>query len=225
VTAWAGEGAFTLIELLVGIVIALIAVGGMASLMVSSLRSANAASSRTVATRQAELFVARLIRELREAQRLETINASTNKGEDHTPVEVVYPKEGEKGPTSITFFVPNQGSTAAGTEVTWSCTAASEVKAGETVPGTCTRKAAGSPAVTMLSGVESATFMPYSKTGAVLPSWSGGSNLTAEWPSSVLITLKAENISQLDTQQRHVVTGTSKPIIVEDGVSLRNYSS
>jgi Tfp pilus assembly protein PilW len=215
-----GEAAFSFIELLVAMVIGLVVIGGTASLMVSSLRSSNAASSRTVAARQTELFLARLTRELREAQRIETINTSTNQGENHTPIEVVYPKTGEKGTTSVTFFVPNSGSTAAGTEVTWSCTAAVEA-----APGKCTRKAAGGSAVTMLSGIESAIFTPYSKTGSVLPSWAGGSNLTAEWPSSIAVTLKAEDISQLDGEQHHVVTGVTNPIIVQDGAALRNYSS
>jgi prepilin-type N-terminal cleavage/methylation domain-containing protein len=219
------DGAFTLVELLVAMVIGLVVVGGSASLMVSSLRSANAASSRTVSTRQSELFLARVTRELREAQRIETVNASTNAGENHTPVEVVYPKEGENGTSSVAFFVPNTGSTAAGTEVTWSCTAATEPKPGETTLGKCTRKAAGGAAVTMLTGVESATFTPYGTTGSVLPSWAGGSNLTAEWPSSIGIKLKVKDISQLDSEHRHAVTGVGSSIVVEDGVSLRNYSS
>jgi prepilin-type N-terminal cleavage/methylation domain-containing protein len=213
------EAAFTLVELLVALMIGLIVVGGTASLMVSSLRSSNAATSRTVATRQAELFLARLTRELREAQRIETVNTSTNQGENHTPVEVVYPK-GESGTTSVTFYVPKQGSTAEGTKVTWTCTAATE-----STPGKCTREAAGGAAVTMLSGVAFATFTPYSKTGSVLPSWAGGSNLTAEWPSSIVLTLKVKDISQLDTEQRHVVAGVEKPIIVRDGVALRDYAS
>jgi Tfp pilus assembly protein PilW len=212
-----------MVELLVAVVIGLLVIGGTASLMVSSLRSANAASSRTISTRQAELFLARLTRELREAQRIETVNTSTNKGEDHTPVEVEYPKEGEKGSSSVIFYVPNPGSTAEGTKVTWSCTASTE-----TTPGKCTRKAGGGAAVTMLTGVESATFKPYSAAGKALPSWEGVTNLSAEWPSSIVITLSVRDITQLQgdaEQQRHVVIGVKNPIVVQDGVSLRNYAS
>jgi type II secretory pathway pseudopilin PulG len=214
----AAETAFTLVELIVASALALIVAGAAASFMVSSLRSANAASSRAVATRGAELMLAKLARELRQAQRFEKVNTATNKNENKTPVTVTYgsPVNGTTGGTSssVSFYLPNPGSTAEGTIVTWSCSA---------VTMTCTRTAKGST-VTMLTGVESARFTPYAFTGGELESGVGAA-ASPKYPTSVGLSLKVRDVSQLDLERTHAVTGVSKPIIVQDGVSLRNYAS
>ena len=200
----AGDAGYTFVELVLAVVIGLIVIGGTASFMVTSLRSANAASSRTIAARQAELFLARLTHEVREAQRIETVNSKNNKSENKTPVNVIYTATS----TSVSFYLPNPGSSAAGTEVTWSCTKAA---------AKCTRSVAGGSAVTELTGVESATFNPYSAGAAIAAS--------PEYPASIQLTLSVKDISQLDSEHTHVVTGVTNPITVQDGVSLRNYST
>jgi prepilin-type N-terminal cleavage/methylation domain-containing protein len=212
----AREAGFTLIEFIVGVVIALVVAAATGSFMVTSLRSANAASSRATAVRQAELFLAHLTREVRQAQRIESVSAATNKSENKTPVNVTY---GESGTTSVSFYLPNAGSSAAGTEVTWSCSKTTKK---------CTRTAKGSSPVTQLTGVGEATFSPYSAKGSLLPSGAGAAiAANPQYPSSIELALSVEDISQLDTEHTHLVPGVSNQttIVVQDGVSLRNYSS
>jgi type II secretory pathway pseudopilin PulG len=205
----ADEAGFMFTEFIVAAAIGLVLAAAMGSFLVTSLRSANAASSRTIAARQAEVFLARLTREVRQAQNIR----NTVTGANTTPVNVVY----GGSVTSVSFFLPKAGSSASGSEVTWSCS---------TTTSKCTRSVAGGSTVTQLSGIESATLTPYSSKGSVLASGAGAAIAASpQYPSSVQITLKVQDISQLDTEHTHVVPGVEKPIVVQDGVSLRNYSS
>jgi type II secretory pathway component PulJ len=199
------EAGFTIIEMLLVIVLSLIVVGGAMSFLIVTLDQQNAVSSRAVAERQAEVVLARLTRELREAQ--DVTDGST--GADTTPVNVSYDGAGT---SSVSFYLPTPGSTAAGLQVTWTCTAG----------GSCTRTASGNT-VTQLTGVQSATFTPIGSAGTVLAS-NAGTGSSPSYPSTVDITLQAKDISQLDAGHSHVVRGISNPITIQDGVSLRNYS-
>jgi Tfp pilus assembly protein PilW len=204
----AGERGYMLMELIVAAAIGLVFIGAASTLMFTSLRSANAASSRTIATRQAELFLARLTRELREAQNVK--NATT--GADLTPVNTIYTSTS----SSVSFFLPNPGSAAKGFEVTWACTAGAS----------CTRTVKGSAAVTELTNVESVLFTPYSSKGSILVSGAGASIAAApQYPSSIQLMVSVKDVSQLDSEHSHVVPGVTNPITVQDGVSLRNYAS
>src|SRR5260370_508689 len=83
----------------------------------------------------------------------------------------------------------------------------------------------GGTTVTELTGVESASFTPYSAKGVTLASGAGASiAANPQYPSSIALTLSVKDISQLDTQHTHLVAGVSNPITVQDGVALRNYS-
>jgi type II secretory pathway pseudopilin PulG len=204
-TRASGEEGFTGVELLVVISIALVLIAGVTGFIVVSLRQANRVTSRTVAARQAEVFLARLTREVRAAQYIES---STN-GSNTTPVNVTY---GE-GSSSATFYLPVAGSTGKGTQVTWTCTA----------KASCTRTLAGGSAVTFLKGVESATFTPLGSSGVQLASGAGAAS-SPSYPSSIRITLSVKQISQADRSQTQTVGTSASPILVQDGVNLRNYS-
>jgi len=200
-----GEEGCTGVELLVVISIALIVITGVTGFIVVSLRQANRVTSRTVAARQAEVFLARLTHEVREAQHIES---STN-GSNTTPVNVTY----GGGSSSVTFYLPVAGSTGKGTQVTWTCT----------VKASCTRTVAGGSAVTMLTGVESAAFTPLGSSGAQLESGAGAAS-SPSYPSSISIALSVKQISQADRSQTQTVGTSASPILVQDGVDLRNYS-
>jgi hypothetical protein len=145
----------------------------------------------------------RLTRELRQAQYI------GNSGADTTPVNVTY----GGGTSSVSFYLPNAGSTSAGTQVTWTCTAG----------GSCTR-ATTSGTVTELTGVVSATFTPVGTAGTTLASGAGALS-TPSYPSTVDITLQVRVTSQLDASQTHTAAGVTNPITIQDGTALRSYSS
>jgi type IV pilus assembly protein PilW len=196
---------FTLIEVLLAVSVAVVMLGAASSFILTSLRQSNAASSRTVAARQAEVLLSRLTREVREAQYIE----DTATGNDTTPVNVTY----GGGSSSISFYMPKTGSSSAGTKVTWSCTA----------EGSCTRSTEAGGTVTMLTGVKSATFTPLSASGTELASGAGVAS-SPSYPTSIRLMLSVKDISQQDRTQSHTVEAVKNAITVQDGVDLRNYS-
>lgn len=196
-----GEAGFTLVELLIASSLGLVVLGGTSDFLLVSLHQANAATSRTATARRAELFLARLTREVRQAQYI----TSTSTGENTTPVSVTY----GSGSSSVSFYLPVAGSSGNGTHVTWTCTA----------KATCTRQAGAGTAVTELKGVYSAEFLPYSASGSQLESGS-----SASYPSSIRLTLSVYDLSQQDSSQSQVASGVNNQIAVQDGVDLRNYS-
>lgn len=202
----AGQRGFSLVELLIASALSLVVVSACSDFIIVSLHQANDATSRTVAVRQAEVMLARLTRELRQAQYVLNSTDSANT----TPVNVTY----GSGSSSVSFYLPNSGSTAKGTQVTWSCTA----------DGSCTRAAGSGAAVTELSGIESASFIPYGTSGSQLASGAGAA-ASPEYPSSILLTLAVFDISQQDSSQSHTVAGVTHSITLQDGVTLRNYLS
>jgi prepilin-type N-terminal cleavage/methylation domain-containing protein len=195
----------TLIELVIALALTLVVAGGAMTFLIVTLHQENVVASRAFATREAEVALQRLTRELRQAQDI----LDTSTGADTTPVNVTY----GGGTSSVSFYLPNAGSTAAGTQVTWTCTA----------NATCTRTA-NSTTVVELTGVSSATFTPTSSTGAVLASGAGALS-SPSYPSLVNITLQTKALSQAGTTHTSVATGLTTPITVQDGVALRSYSS
>ena len=59
------------------------------------------------------------------------------------------------------------------------------------------------------------------------PASGAGASIAAspEYPSSIQLSLSVRDISQLDSEHSHVVSGVTQPITVQDGVSLRNYAT
>jgi prepilin-type N-terminal cleavage/methylation domain-containing protein len=199
------ERGYTLIELLVAIVLALVVAGAAMSFLIVTTDQQNVVASRAVSARQAEVVLQRLTREVREAQNIVSATTGTNT----TPVNVTY----GAGSSSVSFYLPGAGSTSAGTRVTWTCTAGAS----------CTRTT-GTTTVTELTGVSSANFTPISSSGATLAS-NAGTGSSPSYPSAFDIALQVKVISQLDAGQTHVAAGITSAITVQDGVTLRNYSS
>ena len=200
-----GEAGFTLVELVIVVALGMVLIAGASGFLIVSLHHANTVSSRTIASRQAEVFLARLTREVRQAQYIQ----SSTTGANETPVNVTY----GSGSSSVSFYLPKAGSTEKGTQVTWTCTA----------NASCTRTASGGATVTQLKGVESASFKPYGSSGVELATGAGVAS-SPTYPSSILVSLTVKQISQQDGGQTHTVTGAANPITVQDGVDLRNYS-
>jgi prepilin-type N-terminal cleavage/methylation domain-containing protein len=199
------QNGFTLIEVLIAMGLGLIVMSAAMSFLIITLTQANQATSRTVAQRQAELMLARMIREVRQAQYI----SDSSTGADTTPVNVTY----GGGTSSVNFYLPNVGSTSAGTQVTWTCSAG----------GSCTR-AAGGTTVTELTGVVSATFTPIGSSGTLLVSGAGALSAPS-YPASIDFTLSVQVTSQLDRGQTLSTVGVANPIILQDGTALRSYSS
>jgi type II secretory pathway pseudopilin PulG len=201
-----------LVELLVASVCALIVFGVLGSFLLVSIRGQNSTSSRAYAVREAQATLAQLTADLRDAQ--DATDPSTCA--DLTPVTIT--NDGDGTSTASLYLPPSGGSSfstatgacsgnaTAGTHVVWTCTAGA----------TCTREA-GSATEVRLNGVTSASFVAMKSDGTTVSS-------PASDPAFVAITLKVQVTSQLDAGQTHVVTGVQNPIVLQDGVGLRNYS-
>ncbi|MHB8658515.1 MAG: PulJ/GspJ family protein [Solirubrobacteraceae bacterium] len=189
---------YTLVELLVVMTLAVIVVGVPMSFIVLSLTQQNVASSRSTAAVQEELGLARLTRDLREVVPSTTTTFTW-------------------GPSSasVTFTIPVAGTGAASTQtVTWSCDFAPT--------GSCTRQVGSGNTVRELIGVQGVTFSPVDASGHQL----GGSTApyTAQNPAYVAITVKVQDTSQSDPSASAGVSGVGNPLILQDGVDLRNNS-
>jgi len=180
--------------MLVAALLALVLVGGPLAFISFSANQQNTAASRAVAQRQAEAGIGQLTRDLREAQLI-----SNSAGVNTTPVALT----SSATTATATFYLPTAGSTAAGSQVVWTCTTG----------GSCTRKLGTGAAVVEISGVTSVSFTGTSSTGSA----------TAANPVYVSISVAVQVTSQLDAGQTHVASGVQNPIILQDGVTLRNY--
>jgi hypothetical protein len=175
-------------------VLAVIVVGGPLTFIIVSLNQQNAVSSRSVAARQAEVGLALLTRDLREAQ-----NITNSSGTDTTPVTI------SNAGRTVSFYLATAGSpSTAGSLVTWACT----------VGGSCTRQVAAGTLVPKIRGLTAATFTGTSTTGA---------GVTSN-PSFVSISLQVQVTSLADHNQTPVLAGTNTSIPLQDGVELRNYA-
>jgi Tfp pilus assembly protein PilW len=230
------QDGITLIELLIAMILGLVVAGGAMTFVIVALDQQNTISSRSVAQRQAEVGLARLTRELRQAQ--EVVSST---GANSTPVTVTF----GGGSSSVTFYLPPAGGAyTAGTQVTWTCTAGSA----------CTRTSGG-VSQTEITGVTSATLVPTGGTtsgtassgtactssspcctasntscvstgtasGSGTDVCTSGAQCTTSSPGYLGISLSVQDISQSDSGATHSVRGISNPITLQDGVGLANY--
>lgn len=192
----AGEAGFTLNELLVAMTLAVILVGGLMTLIIVSLHQQNTASSRSVAAREAEVGLAQLTHDLREAQ---YVTDAT--GANTTPVAL----SSSAGVATVSFYLPAAGSpSVAGSQVVWTCTTGAN----------CTRKLGGGAAVPWIRNVTAATF-----TGTSI----AGATVTAN-PAYVSVNVQAAVTDLNNRSGTATLPGTSNSIVLQDGVGLRNYS-
>lgn len=190
----AGEAGFTIIEVLVASALALVVVVGPLTFIVVSTTQQNAASSRTVAARQGEVGLEKLVRDLRSAIKQTAVTGAR--------LSVTASATGST--TTIAFSIPTPNANSTAQSVTWSCTAGA----------TCTRKLGAAAAGTEITGVTSVALLDSSGAALTLP---------ATNPTYLGITLNLQATSQLGggTQAARLDTN---PIVVQTGVDLRNFA-
>jgi prepilin-type N-terminal cleavage/methylation domain-containing protein len=190
----AEQRGYTLIELLVVMALSTVVVGVPLAFVILSLKQQNVAASRSAGVEAESVGLNRLTRDLRQ------IAPNTTS---------TFTWGGTSATASMTLPVP--GSDGATTEtVVWSCTGL-----GSSGTGTCTRTVNGGTAVQEITDVVNLTFAPVSAAGSSLTS-------TASNPSYVGITLQVLPANQLDPTATNPNDGIVNPIILEDGVALRN---
>ncbi|MDQ6608090.1 MAG: type II secretion system GspH family protein [Actinomycetota bacterium] len=194
------QAGYTLIELLIVMSLSTVVVGVPMAFVVISLTQQNVASSRTAASDQEEIGVARLTRDLRSV-----VQSTTT----------AFAWGSTSASVSLTIPVPGTGGSSTET-VAWNCAFTSSGL------GSCTRAVNGGSAVKLVSNVVGVSFSPVDSGGVAL----GGSSApySATNPAYVGITVKVLDVSQLDTSASHGVTGISNPITLQAGVDLRNNS-
>jgi hypothetical protein len=183
--------------------LALVIAAALMTFMIVSTDQGNAIASRAYATAQAEPGVEQLVRDLRDAM-------SQNASGTALSVTVSNPSAST---TSISLNIPTPGTDTTPQAVTWTCPST-----GATAVGLCTRTVGSGGAIHEVRGVISATFTPYSSTGAVQ------TPLPATNPAYVAITLSVQDTSAGNTTDTAVVQGISKPILIQTGVDLRNFA-
>ncbi|MEA2298332.1 MAG: hypothetical protein QOF77_1268 [Solirubrobacteraceae bacterium] len=192
-----GEAGFTLNETLLAMALAVIVVGGPMSFIIVSLNQQNTVSSRSVAAREAQVGLAQLTHDLREAQYI-----TDSSGADTTPVAL----SSTATTATASFYLPIAGSpSAAGSHVVWTCS---------TVAATCTRAVGAGSAIPQIRGVTGATFTGTSSAGAAA---------TAN-PAYVSISVQASVLNLNDHTGTTTLPGTNNSITLQDGVTLRNYA-
>lgn len=194
------QSGFTLIELLVAMVLSLVVGGAAMAFMIITLREQNDVSSRASATRQAEAGLERLARDLRQAM---------------TSVSITSPTAST---TQIALNIPKPGADSTGQAVVWTCP---NTTAAATSIGTCTRTLAGTQ-TSVIPGVQSLGLTTSSGANLSIP--------TSATPDYLGITLTVQILNQNHTSS--VLSGpdgtsttpSTKPIIVQTGVDLENFS-
>jgi prepilin-type N-terminal cleavage/methylation domain-containing protein len=194
------ERGFSLIELLIAMVLSLVIGGAAMTFMIVSLREQNAVSSRASATRVAEVGLEKLARDLRQAMTSVTITAPTS------------------ATTKLAFSIPTPGADSTGKAVTWTCP---NTTAAATNIGTCTRTLAGTQ-TNSIAGVQSLSLTTSSGAALGIP--------TSSTPNYLGITLTVQVLSQNHTSSVLAgpdgtsTTPSTKAIVVQTGVDLRNFS-
>lgn len=165
--------------------------------VVFAITQQDQASSRSVAATQAELGLARLTRDLRQVVQSTTTTFTWNTTS-----------------ASVSMTTPVSGTGGGSTQtVTWSCTF-------NTV-GSCTRQVGAGTAVSEISGVTGLCFATTDSAGTVTSDCTSLHTVTS--PAYVTITLKAQPTSQ-QPNATGSASGLSNPIVIQDGVDLRNNS-
>lgn len=189
------EAGYTLIEMLVASSLALVVVGGSLTFLVVSTNQQNVVSSRSVAARQGQVGLQRLVRDLRGAMQ-QTVTG--------TPLTAVASTTATTA--KLVFSIPSAASNTTPQTVTWLCT----------VGATCTRQVAGGSVIPEITGVTAVMLEPVDSSGAALA-------LPATNPAYVGITLNLRVTSQLGGQTQ-AAPGASNAIVVQTGVDLRNFA-
>jgi Tfp pilus assembly protein PilW len=199
----------TLVELVLAMSLGLVVCTAGLVFLIVTLHQSNAVGSRTVAARNAETALEQLSRDLRQAM---TQNASG------TSLPVTLSSAATTPPTtSLSFSIPTPGADTTPQSVTWSC------QGSTSSPGSCTRTI-GSAKRTLVVGFESMSFTDALGNALTLPITTTPTN-----PLPFLgITMDVQVTSQLDANQYKTTptaySGSSKPIVVQTGVDLRNQS-
>jgi prepilin-type N-terminal cleavage/methylation domain-containing protein len=194
------QSGFTLIELLVAMVLSLLVGGAAMGFMIVSLHEQNNVSSRASATRQVEVGLERLARDLRQAMTSVSITSPTS------------------STTQIAFNIPKPGADATGQAVVWTCP---NTTAAATNIGTCTRTLAGTQ-TSVIAGVQSLALTTISGAALSIP--------TASTPDYLGIALTVQVLNQnhtssvLNGPDGTSTTPSTKPIVVQTGVDLENFS-
>jgi len=183
--------------------LSLVIAGATMTFMIVSLDQGNAVSSRAFASSQAETGVEQLVRDLRDAMS-QTASGSA------LSVTVSNPTTST---TAISLDLPTPGSDTTPETVKWTCPST-----GATTQGLCTRTVGSGGALHEIRGVLSATFAPYSSTGAL------DTTFPASNPAYIAITLDVQDTSASDTGQTHVVQGIKNPIVIQTGADLMNFA-
>jgi prepilin-type N-terminal cleavage/methylation domain-containing protein len=215
------EAGFTLTELLVAMAAGLVVAAAAMAFLIVSIDQQNSASSRSAATTQGDAGLEQMERDLRNAMYETTASPST------TYAVTVSTNAGAKT-TSMTFDIPastGSGVTTAsdgtGVAVTWTCPSSAEAAG---YVGACTRTVSGQSARTLISGVQSASFLPLDSSGTA-HSLSGATSSSYTDPSTIDISLDVQNVSQSDTTHATLVRGPSAPvpIVLATSADLRNF--
>jgi Tfp pilus assembly protein PilW len=194
------EQGLTLVELAVAMWLGLIVLVAGLVFIVATLHQTNAVASRAVATRNAEVAVQQLVRDLRQSM-------TTAENSSAQPLTI----STSGSTTTFSFSVPTPGSDTTPEPVTWSCTGTT------TSPGWCTRTVRAA-SQTWLVGFESISFTNLSGAALTPP-------ITT--PSYLGMTIDVQVTSQLDANQYKTTpdakfTGASHPIVIGTAVDLRN---
>lgn len=191
----AGESGFTLIEMLVAGSLSLVVVVGSLTFVVVSTKQQNTASSRSVAARQGEVGLERLVRDLRGAMQQTTAGVPLTAVASTTATTA-----------KLVFSIPSSAVNTTPQTVTWLCT----------VGATCTRQLAAGTVIPEITGVTAVSLAPLDSSGAALA-------LPATNPAYVGISLSLQPTSQLGGQTQ-AAPGAANPIVVQTGVDLRNFA-
>lgn len=208
----ASEQGMTVIETIIVALLGLILAGAAMSFLIVSLDQQNNVSSRALTTRQVESGLEQMVRDLREAM---SQDASGNS------LSATVATSASAKTTSFTFSIPTPGSASNAQSVTWTCPSAAEPVS---YVGSCSRQVASGSSQTMIQGVQSVTLTPVDSVGVQHPL---GTAVNASYtnPASVLISLSAQPISQLDPTVSTTLRGAAAgdQVVVNTSADLRNF--
>lgn len=193
----ADMGGYTVVELIVVVALTLVVFAIPLTFVIFAINQQDAASARSVAATQEEVAMARLTRDLRQV--VPGTTTTFTWGATSASVSLIAPVSGSAGASTQT--------------VTWSCSF--------NPVGSCTRSAGGGTAASEMTSVTGVSFSAIDGSGNSL---GGGSTpFSAANPAYVKITFAVQDTSQRPNATR-AVSGVGQPIVLQDGVDLRNNS-